>query len=64
MGRALGCSRRAPSDTHARAPHTPRAAAVAQPRVAKEKLVFGQTTTDHMLEVDWDAEKVWRLRVF
>ena len=30
-----------------------------KPRPAKETLVFGQTTTDHMLEVDWDAEAGW-----
>ncbi len=27
-----------------------------QPRVEPSKLVFGQTTTDHILEVDWDVE--------
>ena len=30
-----------------------------KPRPAKETLVFGQTTTDHMLEVDWGAEAGW-----
>ena len=30
-----------------------------KPRPAKETLVFGQTTTDHMLEVDWDSEAGW-----
>ena len=29
-----------------------------KPRVAKEKLQFGVTTTDHILEVDWDIENV------
>ncbi len=28
-------------------------------RVAKEKLVFGQTFTDHMLIVDWHKDSGW-----
>ena len=34
-----------------------------KPRMPKEKLLFGQTTTDHMLEVDWDAEAGWHAPV-
>ena len=34
-----------------------------KPRVAKEKLVFGVTTTDHMLEVDWDEAAGWHAPV-
>jgi hypothetical protein len=30
-----------------------------QPRPAKEGLVFGASMTDHMLEVDWTAERGW-----
>jgi hypothetical protein len=29
-----------------------------KPHVAKEKLLFGVTTTDHILEVDWDVDQV------
>lgn len=31
----------------------------AKPKVAKESLKFGATTSDHMLEIDWDAVKGW-----
>ncbi len=31
----------------------------AKPKVEKELLKFGATTSDHMLEVDWDAQKGW-----
>jgi branched-chain amino acid aminotransferase len=31
----------------------------AQSKVAKETLKFGQTTTDHLLEVDWSASGGW-----
>jgi branched-chain amino acid aminotransferase len=30
-----------------------------KPKVARDKLVFGATMTDHMLEVDWSAEAGW-----
>jgi hypothetical protein len=30
-----------------------------KPKLAKEKLVFGATMSDHMLEVDWTAERGW-----
>ena len=33
-----------------------------KPRVEASKLVFGVTTTDHMLDVDWDATNVRTLR--
>ncbi|KAG5184538.1 branched-chain-amino-acid aminotransferase [Tribonema minus] len=31
--------------------------------VPKDKLVFGRTFADHMLEVDWDSKKGWRAPV-
>lgn len=31
----------------------------AKAKVPKEDLKFGATTSDHMLEVDWDAVKGW-----
>lgn len=27
-------------------------------KVSNDKLVFGKTFTDHMLEIDWESEKV------
>eukprot|EP00475_Leptophrys_vorax_P010584 TRINITY_DN1716_c0_g1_i3.p1 TRINITY_DN1716_c0_g1~~TRINITY_DN1716_c0_g1_i3.p1 ORF type:complete len:205 (+),score=36.54 TRINITY_DN1716_c0_g1_i3:13-627(+) len=34
-----------------------------KPKVPHEKLVFGRTFTDHMLEVDWDASVGWKAPV-
>lgn len=31
----------------------------AKAKQEKETLKFGATTSDHMLEIDWDAEKGW-----
>lgn len=31
----------------------------AKSKQEKETLKFGATTSDHMLEIDWDAEKGW-----
>ena len=33
--------------------------ATPKPKVANEKLVFGATLSDHILEVDWTHDKGW-----
>eukprot|EP01092_Planopodium_desertum_P011521 TRINITY_DN5248_c0_g1_i1.p1 TRINITY_DN5248_c0_g1~~TRINITY_DN5248_c0_g1_i1.p1 ORF type:complete len:406 (+),score=49.98 TRINITY_DN5248_c0_g1_i1:41-1258(+) len=33
---------------------------VKKPKVAKEKLIFGKTTTDHMLTVNWSRTDGWK----
>lgn len=31
-----------------------------RPKVANEKLTFGTTFTDHMLEIDWEQGEGWK----